>query len=250
MKQSTIDKLVEMGATRWTKGGKDRLYLNDAGREIVGLELARYNNGNISCARLDGEVIRTSDGGRISTWAGGAYIDLTTDELVMGTIYAENAYYREEKMTYAEKISAFIAELESVEEPVEEPAEEPEAAEAPAIWETEVSEEAAIQLSRAANAEYAVGDGIKGKIESAIKDHIERLRASEAIDKATYDKAHTLLVLYDGALAMAEDQDLIPMLDEPLKEKLDRLFADFTASRRESSRLKALLRAMKKELLA
>lgn len=250
MKQSTIDKLVEMGATRWTKGGKDRLYLNDAGRDIVGLELVRYNNGSISCARLDGEVIKNSDGGRISTWAGGAYIDLTTDELVMGTIYAENAYYRDAKVPYAEKISAFIAELESAEEAAEEAAEEPEAAEAPAIWETEVSEEAAIQLSRAANTEYAVGDGIKGKIESAIKDHIERLHASETIDKTTYDKAHTLLVLYDGALDMAEDQDLIPMVDEHLKEKLDRLFADFTASRRESSRLKALLRAMKKELRA
>ena len=95
-----------------------------------------------------------------------------------------------------------------------------------------------------------MGDGIKGKIESAIKDHIERLRASEAIDKATYDKAYTLLVLYAGALDMAEDQDLIPMVDEQLKEKLDRLFTDFTASRRESSRLKALLRAMKKELRA
>ena len=249
MKQSTIDKLVEMGATRWTKGGKDRLYLNDAGREIVGLELVRYNNGSISCARLDGEVIRNSDGGRISTWAGSAYIDLATDELVMGTIYAETAYYRDAKVPYAEKISAFIADLESAEE-VEAPAEEPEAAEAPAIWETEVSEEAAIQLSRAANTEYAVGDGIKGKIESAIKDHIERLRASEAIDKATYDKAYTLLVLYAGALDMAEDQDLIPMVDEQLKEKLDRLFTDFTASRRESSRLKALLRAMKKELRA
>lgn len=251
MKQSTVDKLVEMGATRWTKGGKDRLYLNDAGRDIVGLELVRYNNGNISCARLDGEVIRNSDGGRISTWAGGAYIDLTTDELVMGTIYAENAYYRDAKVPYAEKISAFIAELENAEEAEEaEETEETEETEEAAIWETEVSEEAAIQLSRAANAEYAVGDGLKGKIESAIKDHIERLRASETIDKTTYDKAHALLVLYDGALDMAEEQDLIPMVDEHLKEKLDRLFADFTASRRESSRLKALLRAMKKELRA
>lgn len=250
MKQSTIDKLVEMGATRWTKGGKDRLYLNEAGREIVGLELVRYNNGNISCARLDGEVIRTSDGGRISTWVGGAYIDLATDELVMGTIYAETAYYRDAKVPYTEKISAFIAELENVEEAAEKNAEEPEAAEAPAIWETEASEEAAIQLSRAANTEYAVGDGIKCKIESAIKDHIERLRVSETIDKTTYDKAYTLLVLYDGALDMAEDQDLIPMVDDRLKEKLDRLFTDFTASRRESSRLKALLRDMRKVLNA
>ena len=74
----TIEDLEAMGARRWTKAGYDRLYLNKAGLKLAGLELSRYNTGNISFATLNGEKISNTKGGEISYIVGKAFIDLTT----------------------------------------------------------------------------------------------------------------------------------------------------------------------------
>ena len=72
-----IEKLVEMGASRWTKYGKDRLYLRKCGEEIIGLELDCYKSGRISSAYLGGEKISNADGGRVVSAYTDAYVDLT-----------------------------------------------------------------------------------------------------------------------------------------------------------------------------
>ena len=74
----TIEDLEAIGARRWTKAGYDRLYLNEAGLKLTGLELSRYNTGNISLAKLNGEKISNTKGGKISYIAGKAFIDLKT----------------------------------------------------------------------------------------------------------------------------------------------------------------------------
>lgn len=55
--EDKIKKLVDMGATRWSKGGRNRLYLNRAYKELLDMKVSRYNSGNISNATIGGEDI-------------------------------------------------------------------------------------------------------------------------------------------------------------------------------------------------
>lgn len=57
LNEKMMNQLQKMGATRWTKGDYDRLYLNAAAAKLIGLEISYYNTGNISYATLDGEKI-------------------------------------------------------------------------------------------------------------------------------------------------------------------------------------------------
>ena len=61
MNHDVIEKLIRMGADRWTKYGKDRLYFNT--REFlnnIGLYFEEYKSGNISSATFKGEEISNS----------------------------------------------------------------------------------------------------------------------------------------------------------------------------------------------
>lgn len=78
----TVEDLIDMGAKRWQKAGYDRLYLNNAGIKLAGLEVSRYNTGNISNATLKGEKISNSAAGRIIGSLNKAYINLSTGKLV------------------------------------------------------------------------------------------------------------------------------------------------------------------------
>ena len=78
----TIEDLMAIGAKRWQKAGYDRLYLNNAGIKLAGLEVSRYNTGNISNATLKGEKISNSAAGRILGSLNKAYINLSTGKLV------------------------------------------------------------------------------------------------------------------------------------------------------------------------
>lgn len=64
MDGDAIRALVEMGGNEWKKGDYHRIYFNDLGSRL-GLTVTRYNTGNISGARLDGERISNSEAGRI-----------------------------------------------------------------------------------------------------------------------------------------------------------------------------------------
>lgn len=60
----TIETVTAIGGSRWTKNGHDRVYINDwAG--FAGLDVARYNTGNISSAAYDGEGISNRQAGLI-----------------------------------------------------------------------------------------------------------------------------------------------------------------------------------------
>lgn len=74
-----FEKAATKGFTRWTKGGKDRLYFNIADNGT--LDIDRYKSGNIHHAYLDGEKISNSRANRILETR--AYLDLKTGETVI-----------------------------------------------------------------------------------------------------------------------------------------------------------------------
>ena len=83
MKASVVRKLTEMGASRWTKGAYDRLYLNNAAFQMIGLEIADSykSSGRIASAILNGEKISNTRATEITSSLKGIYIDITTGKL-------------------------------------------------------------------------------------------------------------------------------------------------------------------------
>lgn len=78
-----VTKLEKAGAKRWTKYGKDRLYLRGVGNELLGIKLF-YNyrhNPSWSNATLNGEDISNGWACTIMDTYSDAYIDLTTGEI-------------------------------------------------------------------------------------------------------------------------------------------------------------------------
>lgn len=84
-----VTKLTNAGANRWTKYGKDRMYLQNIDTNIIGLDVDRYNTGNICKATFNGEKISNSEAYRILGSFSKSYIDLED-----GKIYgcSENEY--------------------------------------------------------------------------------------------------------------------------------------------------------------
>ena len=77
-----IASLESMGAKRWTKGDKDRLYLKNAGAKIMGLDVDTYKSGNISSATRNGERISNSQAKKIIDSYERAYVDLKTGDVL------------------------------------------------------------------------------------------------------------------------------------------------------------------------
>lgn len=84
--ETLIKNLLDGGAVRWTKYGKDRIYLNNLLKEKSGLEIDRYNSGNISSAKLNGEKISNSMAGRIINCMEASYYDIQKDSFYTGSI--------------------------------------------------------------------------------------------------------------------------------------------------------------------
>lgn len=80
LNEKIMSQLQEMGATRWTKGEHDRLYLNEAAAKLIGLEISYYNTGNISYAKLDGEKISNRRAGELSAVTS-IYININTGKM-------------------------------------------------------------------------------------------------------------------------------------------------------------------------
>ena len=76
--QEPIEKLINAGASRWTKYERDRLYIKKLA-DLIGLSYTRYNSGNVSSAELNGEAISNSECNRILAALDKAYIDLKTN---------------------------------------------------------------------------------------------------------------------------------------------------------------------------
>lgn len=99
--ESGLDKLLTMGANRWTKGGHDRLYLSRCGAQIMNLEIECYKTGNISSAVLNGEKISNAEASRIISAYANAYIDLSN-----GKVYGASGRYASD---FEEKVLAIYA---------------------------------------------------------------------------------------------------------------------------------------------
>ena len=76
--QDQIERLVNAGASRWTKYERDRIYIKRLA-DLIGLSYTKYNTGNISSAELNGEAISNSECNRILAALDKAYIDLKTN---------------------------------------------------------------------------------------------------------------------------------------------------------------------------
>lgn len=76
--QEQIERLINAGASRWTKYERDRLYIKRLA-DLIGLSYTKYKTGNISSAELNGEAISNSECNRILAALDKAYIDLKTN---------------------------------------------------------------------------------------------------------------------------------------------------------------------------
>lgn len=83
MNEKKIKALLAMGASRWTKYGRDRLYLRNCYKDLLKMKISYYNSGNISSASINGESIPNSEANRIKNMAYDCYIDLIKDEIVV-----------------------------------------------------------------------------------------------------------------------------------------------------------------------
>lgn len=82
MEAKEIEKLEAAGAKRWSKYGKDRLYID---AKVLGLELDHYKTGNISHAKWQGESISNADGRRLANSK--VYVDVADGSLHIDTDY-------------------------------------------------------------------------------------------------------------------------------------------------------------------
>lgn len=71
-----VAKAMLLGARVWEKAGKSRLYLNAAGKSLMGLTYDTYNSGSICWAKVNGEKISNSECGRILIALSSAYLDM------------------------------------------------------------------------------------------------------------------------------------------------------------------------------
>ena len=134
MTEKQIEKLVEMGAKRWTRGNKDRLYFSPW---TLGLcNAPRTAKTNSRCLMIDGEELTITKGNKLA--AAKVYIDLTTDEIVcdypeyfeakVAAMVEETADKPVESETAAEAAEAETAEAVETETIAEAEAETPAAA--------------------------------------------------------------------------------------------------------------------------
>lgn len=76
MTDELIKRLEDMGFKRWTKGGKDRLYVN---AKELGLDVDYYKTGNVKWAAFRGVEISNSEGRRMLNDK--TYVEVQTGEV-------------------------------------------------------------------------------------------------------------------------------------------------------------------------
>lgn len=100
-----IGEIIEQGGKRWTKGGKDRIYIKDMAETVGGLEIDYYKTGRISSAKVNGEEISNSEASRILGVFSNRnpYIDLTN-----GAIHNLSEHSREVVQSVIGNVEMFI----------------------------------------------------------------------------------------------------------------------------------------------
>jgi hypothetical protein len=76
----TVETLTAIGGRRWTKAGKDRVYLNDWA-DFAGIEVTRYGSGNISSASIGGRGIANGRAYNLLGAIDKVYLDAADGEL-------------------------------------------------------------------------------------------------------------------------------------------------------------------------
>lgn len=80
MDERDIAKLLAAGGKRWSKGGKDRIYIDAT---TLGLEVERYGTGSVRSAEWQGESISNADARRLLSSK--AYVDCADGSLHVDT---------------------------------------------------------------------------------------------------------------------------------------------------------------------
>ena len=66
VEKTVEEKLEDLGIDAWERGGMKRYYVNaDKVESVFGLEISRYNTGNICGASLNGESISNTRAGKL-----------------------------------------------------------------------------------------------------------------------------------------------------------------------------------------
>jgi hypothetical protein len=76
----SIETMTAIGGNRWTRGDKDRVYLNDW-TAFTGLATTSYNSGSIASAALGGRPIANSRVHRILSAVSKVYFDAADGQL-------------------------------------------------------------------------------------------------------------------------------------------------------------------------
>lgn len=99
MSEKDIAKLLEAGGKRWSKYGKDRIYIDV---ETLGLEVSYYKTGNVSNAAWQGEGISNADGRRLL--GSKVYVDCADGSLHVSTDF----YIYDEPMKLENVAAKFV----------------------------------------------------------------------------------------------------------------------------------------------
>lgn len=91
-----IEQLSKKGANLWEGGKHKRLYLNDVATELIGINVERYNTGNVRYATLDGEKISNNYAKEILRDMNGMYVDVANPNNI--TVKGGQRYLRERVM--------------------------------------------------------------------------------------------------------------------------------------------------------
>lgn len=83
MDERDIAKLMAAGGTRWSKGGKDRIYFDAT---TLGLEVERYGTGSVRSAEWQDESISNADARRLLSSK--VYVDCAD-----GTLHVDTDFY-------------------------------------------------------------------------------------------------------------------------------------------------------------
>jgi hypothetical protein len=105
----TAENLIAVGGNRWTKGAYDRVYFDTADvLRFAGLEVTRYNTGNISTAVWRGEFISNSQAGKLLGSIDKFWFDLTD-----GSFWHRGGYSESRVATRDEIVTAAIAAIKT-----------------------------------------------------------------------------------------------------------------------------------------
>ncbi|NGO69302.1 hypothetical protein [Streptomyces boncukensis] len=76
----SVETMTAIGGSEWQRYGKHRVYLNDWA-ELAGLEITRYNSGNIQFALWQGERISNAQASKILSSIDKIWFDAATGKI-------------------------------------------------------------------------------------------------------------------------------------------------------------------------